>query len=439
VILNWITEPDGSQHSAGVGSEPALSGIRNSDKELGLVIDRAKALGRRTNVLVASDHGFSLRDYNVNVTQALIDAGLKASASSDDVIVSNTGPALVHVKNRDAAKIRAIAEFLKTRPWAASVYTAAEAPAGGAYVKSPGDENAATVKPYGFVPGTFSLELIHHSNPERGADVIVTFPWSSAPNAYGVPGRAAYAGGGATGPVTGPGSEHGSFSPWDVHNTLLAWGPDIKRGAVSDVPAGNADIAPTVLALAGIPATGEPLDGRVLSEALVNGSPASAFGTRIFRAGKSAIQISSVDGRWYVDKAWSDDSTPEPQAPFAAVGQGAVAGSVPATLALTLGPAASFGAFTPGVDKDYTAQTTADVVSSAGDAALTVSDPGRLMNGSFALPSPLQVELSKTAWSAPVSHDPVTIAFKQHVGAGDALRTGAYSKTLTFTLSTSAP
>jgi predicted AlkP superfamily pyrophosphatase or phosphodiesterase len=438
VVLNWITEPDGSQHSAGVGSEPALSGIRNSDKELGLVVDRARELGRRTNVIVASDHGFSLRDYSVNVQQALIGAGLKASANSDDVIVSNTGPALVHVKNRDAAKIRAIAEFLQTQPWAATVYTAAEAPVGGAYVKSPGDDNAATVKPYGFVAGTFSLELIHHSNPERGADVIVTFPWSSQPNAYGVPGRATYAGGGATGPVSGPGSEHGSFSPWDVHNTLLASGPDIKRG-VSDVPAGNADITPTVLALAGVPATGEPLDGRVLSEALVNGSPATSFGTRIFRAGPSAVQISSVDGRWYVDKAWSEESTTEPQAPPAAVGQGAVTGSVPATLALTLGGAASFGAFTPGVEKDYTAQATADIVSTAGDAALTVSEPGHLMNGTLALPSPLSVELSKAAWTAPVSHDAVTIAFKQHIGAGDALRTGTYSKTLTFTLSTTTP
>ena len=155
-------------------------------------------------MIVASDHGFSLRDYNVNVTQALINAGLKASANSDDVIVSNTGVALIHVKSRDPVKIRAIAELLKTQPWAASIYTAAEAPVGGAYVKSPGDEHAATVEPYGFVPGTFSLELIHQSNPERGADVIVSFPWSSQPNAYGVPGRAAYPGGGTTGPVTRP-------------------------------------------------------------------------------------------------------------------------------------------------------------------------------------------------------------------------------------------
>ena len=37
------------------------------------------------------------------------------------------------------------------------------------------------------------------------------------------------------------------------------------------------------------------------------------------------------------------------------------------------------------------------------------------------------------------SNDAVTIAFRQHIGATQALRTGAYSKTLTFTLSTTTP
>ena len=46
---------------------------------------------------------------------------------------------------------------------------------------------------------------------------------------------------------------------------------------------------------------------------------------------------------------------------------------------------------------------------------------------------------SKTTWTGPVSNEPVTITFKQHIGAGDALRTGVYSKTLTFTLSTTMP
>jgi hypothetical protein len=60
---------------------------------------------------------------------------------------------------------------------------------------------------------------------------------------------------------------------------------------------------------------------------------------------------------------------------------------VPATLSLslTLGAPASFGAFTPGVSDDYTASTTANVISTAGDAALTVSDPGHLANGAFTL------------------------------------------------------
>jgi hypothetical protein len=114
-------------------------------------------------------------------------------------------------------------------------------------------------------------------------------------------------------------------------------------------------------------------------------------------------------------------------------------GTVPATLSLTLGPPATFGAFAPGVGKDYTATSTANVISSAGDATLTNSDPGHLTNGTFALPQPLRVQLSKSTWSGPVSNDPVTITFTQHIDATDALRTGSYAKTVTFTLSTTNP
>ena len=112
---------------------------------------------------------------------------------------------------------------------------------------------------------------------------------------------------------------------------------------------------------------------------------------------------------------------------------------MPATLSLTLGANASFGAFIPGVAREYTASTTANVISSAGDATLTHSDPGRLMNGTFSLASPLQVSLSKSTWTAPVSNDTVTISFRQPISASEPLRTGAYSKTLTFTLSTTSP
>ena len=42
-------------------------------------------------------------------------------------------------------------------------------------------------------------------------------------------------------------------------------------------------------------------------------------------------------------------------------------------------------------------------------------------------------------YAAPVSNDVVPVTFTQKIAATDALRTGAYSKTLTFTLSTTTP
>jgi X-Pro dipeptidyl-peptidase len=116
-----------------------------------------------------------------------------------------------------------------------------------------------------------------------------------------------------------------------------------------------------------------------------------------------------------------------------------VGGTVAATLSLSLGAPATFGAFTPGTTKEYEASTTANVISTAGDATLSVSDPGHLTNGAFSLPEPLRVAFSKTTWTGPTSNEAVDIAFKQLIKAGDPLRTGSYSRTLTFTLSTTNP
>ncbi len=135
-----------------------------------------------------------------------------------------------------------------------------------------------------------------------------------------------------------------------------------------------------------------------------------------------------------------------------------VGGTVPATLALSLGAPASFGTFTPFVARDYTATTTASVTSTAGDAALSVADPsatatGHLVNGAFALPQPLRASAGGPlaqvgGWSSPtplksyagpVSNDAVTLSFAQSIGADDALRSGTYAKTLTFVLTTTTP
>jgi hypothetical protein len=135
---------------------------------------------------------------------------------------------------------------------------------------------------------------------------------------------------------------------------------------------------------------------------------------------------------------------------------------VGSVLSLTLVPAANLGAFTPGVTQNYDTTVAATVLSSAGDAALSVSDPGatapgHLVNGAFAMPQALQAKATNAAnpnsafapiganpvtlltYTGPATNDQVMVSIRQPVASTDGLRTGEYSKTLTFTLSTTTP
>ena len=163
----------------------------------------------------------------------------------------------------------------------------------------------------------------------------------------------------------------------------------------------------------------------------------------MFGDGTKNAEFSSPDAVYVTAANWISDEEPS-----------TVGGTVPATLALTLGAPASFGPFTPGLAKDYFATTTATVTSTAGDATLTVADPstnatGHLVNGAFSLPQPLlasgatggtyapvggsSAPTTLKVWDGPTSNDSSTVSFKQTIGDRDALRTGAYAKTLTFT------
>ena len=112
----------------------------------------------------------------------------------------------------------------------------------------------------------------------------------------------------------------------------------------------------------------------------------------------------------------------------------------------------------PGVGQDYTASTTANVISTAGDALLSVADPSSTTPASSSTArSPCRAAAGDgdrrrvrrrgrqrhpdvpETYTAPISNDSVTLTFKQAINANDALRTGTYSKTLTFTLSTTTP
>src|SRR5205823_2407138 len=96
--------------------------------------------------------------------------------------------------------------------------------------------------------GTFPLEMAKIDPPSLGygaagktrmPDVVLAFHWSETANAYGVAGmidadwlRRA-----------GEGT-HATLGKFDVHNLLVAVGPDFRRGQTNDLPSGNVDLAP---------------------------------------------------------------------------------------------------------------------------------------------------------------------------------------------------
>jgi arylsulfatase A-like enzyme len=292
VVINWLTEPDHTQHSVGVGSPAAREALRHADREIAQVLDALDGLGlaASTDVFMVSDHGFTSNTGGVDVARELAEAGLEAGG----VVLASSGQAVaLHVPGHDTALIARIARFVQSRDWGGVLFSAARAP---------GD-------PHGAIDGTFALEFIQVGSGERSPDLLVTFPWTSQANAFGVPGGDLAC---VSGAATLYASDHGSMSPWNVRNTLLGWGPDFKQGVTAGAPAGNVDVAPTILAALGLDDR-EGMDGRVLAEGLVGGPDPQqvAVDSRMYTvvAGsyRAALQVSTVDGHRYVDESWRVD------------------------------------------------------------------------------------------------------------------------------------
>jgi hypothetical protein len=48
-------------------------------------------------------------------------------------------------------------------------------------------------------------------------------------------------------------------------------------------------------------------------------------------------------------------------------------------------------------------------------------------------------QVALKSWNSPMTAAPLTLGFQQAIGSSDVLRAGTYSKTLTYTLSTTTP
>ena len=190
-------------------------------------------------------------------------AGFKATAEAEEVqsskrgdivLVGNGGSVLFYVIGHDPAVLSKLVRTLEQSDFAGVIFTKA----GGG--------------------GTFALSQAF-IDATKAPDVVMSFRWSEEKNEFGAAGLINSDWNRKAGKGT-----HATLSPSDIHNTLIAAGPDFRHGATDDLPTGNVDIAPTVLRILKIKPAGE-MDGRVLSEALVDdGDAAEAAGSETLDA-----------------------------------------------------------------------------------------------------------------------------------------------------------
>ncbi len=282
LTILWLSDPDHTAHEKGIGDPVTVESLTLVDHEIGRIVQTHKDLGleKSVNIIVTSDHGFSTHLGGMDLGRLLVQNQLKASMQSDDVVISDGA---IYVKDHDAEKIRKIVELLQKTERIGAIFT----------------KRALPTHPEGIVPGTLSFTLAHWDH-ERAADILVSADWNDAENSHGFKGAAFQSG------VAG----HGTSSPWDIHNTLIAFGPDFKSKTQIKTPTSNADLAPTICKLLGI-SPAPTMTGRIIEELLDDGPDARDIKIleREYRSeahGKNAgykveANESSVNGVDYLD------------------------------------------------------------------------------------------------------------------------------------------
>jgi arylsulfatase A-like enzyme len=283
----WLGEPDLTEHETAPGAPEALNAIKSADENLATVLsalDERKARGT-TDVFVVSDHGFSTIRRSIDLRKILNEAGFAATTEfngepkpGDIMLAGNGGSVLFYVTGHDAMVTRRLVEVLQQSDFAGVIFT-----------KQP-------------MEGTFALEQANIQS-DRAPDVVMAFRWDDSKNQFSVPGMIDADWQRAAGKGT-----HATLSHFDMHNMLIAAGPDFKRGEIDDLPSGNVDLAPTIVQILGIKSP--KMDGRILSEAMTVGvrsqkpETKTIEATKHFQSGtwRQSLQISRIGSTIYLDE-----------------------------------------------------------------------------------------------------------------------------------------
>jgi arylsulfatase A-like enzyme len=252
---------------------------------------------KQPDVFVVSDHGFSTIRRSIDLPKVLNEAGFSATTEFTDepkqrdiMLAGNGGSVLFYITGHDSTVARRLVEFLQQSDFAGVIFT-----------KQP-------------MEGTFGLEQASIQN-DRAPDVVMAFRWDASKNQFDVPGMIDADWQRAAGKGT-----HATLSRFDMHNTLIAAGPDFKRGETNDVASGNVDLAPTILQILDIKSP-EKMDGRILFEAMTVATASGQSETKTIEAIKhfssgtwrQSLQILRVGSTMYLDEgngAFSAELTP---------------------------------------------------------------------------------------------------------------------------------
>jgi predicted AlkP superfamily pyrophosphatase or phosphodiesterase len=266
LTMLWLSEPDYAQHGSGPNSEVARKALRSSDENLARVLQSLedRKLRDKTDIFVVSDHGFSTISQPIDIVAELEKSNEanrlhksnkmeiaafrsfpSAPIPGQVMVVGNGGTVCLYVVGHDKRTVQQIVEFLQESDFAGVIFCRFD------------------------IEGTFPLSAAEIDAP-TAPDIVVSLRWSAQRSGTGMPGLEVSDIGKLTPDMkrgkAGQGM-HASLSRFDMHNTLIAAGPSIRRGFLDTLPSGNADVAPTVLAVLGVASPAE-MDGRVLEEAL---------------------------------------------------------------------------------------------------------------------------------------------------------------------------
>jgi arylsulfatase A-like enzyme len=250
VSIMWLSDPDTTAHALGMGHPTTVEALRRLDREVFHVQEGLRGAGQfdSYNIWVTSDHGFATYVGAPDVRALLKPFSGTLPDGSPRIAHGETA---IYVRDGNRQAIARIVRALQATPGIGAIFTRAAKP--GSLV--------------GSVDGTLSFDVARWSHARSG-DILYSPDWTDAKNTYGFAGTSASNG------VAG----HGSASPFEIHNTLIAAGPDIRQGATVSVPTGNVDFAPTFLNMLGIPIP-STVQGRPLLEALRRSSGAEASPT----------------------------------------------------------------------------------------------------------------------------------------------------------------